>query len=73
MRIGPLETLGQAPETVILDDRYRKGAFQTESTLAGFQLFPVTKGALLLVATVEGVSAFLIDVSGTLTALPAKL
>ena len=43
MRIGPLQTFAQAPESVILDDRYRKGVVQTDSTLTAFRLYPVPK------------------------------
>ena len=73
MRLSPIDRFASAPETIVYDDHFRKGAFQPDSTLVGYEVLPLSKGALLLLATVEGVSAFLVDETGKLTPLPTKL
>ena len=73
MRVGDPEQLATAPETILLDDHIREGTYRDESTLVDFELLPFGKNAVLLLGTVEGVYAFVVDASGTLTPLPTRL
>jgi len=57
----------------ILDDHIRDGAYRDESTLVGFELLPFGKSAVLLLGTVEGVYAFLVDEGGKLSPLPTRV
>ena len=73
MRVGPPDQLATAPETILLDDHIRDGAYRDESTLVGFELLPFGKSAVLLLGTVEGVYAFLVDDGGKLSPLPSRV
>ena len=73
MRVGAPDQLATAPETILLDDHIRDGAYRDESTLVGLELLPFGKSAVLLLGTVEGVYAFLVDADAKLTPLPTRL
>ncbi len=73
MRVGAPDQLAAAPETILFDDHIRNGDYRDESTLVGFELLPFGKNAVLLLGTVEGVYAFLVDASGKLSPLPSRL
>ena len=73
MRVGRPDQLATAPETILLDDHIRDGAYRDESTLVGFELLPFGKSAVLLLGTVEGVYAFLVDEGGKLSPLPTRV
>ncbi|MDB5216256.1 MAG: hypothetical protein JWO86_4183 [Myxococcaceae bacterium] len=73
MRVGAPDQLATAPETILLDDHIRDGAYRDESTLVGLELLPFGKNAVLLLGTVDGVYAFLVDVDGKLSSLPTRV
>ena len=73
MRVGTPDQLATAPETILLDDHVRDGAYRDESMLVGFELLPFAKSAVLLLGTVEGVYAFLVETDGKLSPLPTRL
>ena len=49
------------------------GAYRDESTLVGFELLPFGKSAVLLLGTVEGVFAFVVEEGGKLSPLPTRM
>jgi hypothetical protein len=73
MRLGAPDQLATAPETILLDDHIRDGVYREESTLVGFELLPFGKSAVLLLGTVEGVYAFMVDADGKPTPLPTRV
>ena len=73
MRVGAADQLATAPETILLDDHIRDGVYRDESTLVGFELLPFGKTAVLLLGTVEGVYAFMVDADAKLTPLPTRV
>ncbi len=73
MRLGSPERFEAAPETILLDDHIRDGAYRDESTLVGFELLPFGKSAVLLLGTVDGVYAFIVSSDGKLAPLPTRL
>lgn len=73
MRLAPADQIASASDTVIFEDHLRDGSYRVESTLVDFQLVPAPGGVLLLLGTVEGVYAHLVDASGKLTPLATKL
>ncbi len=73
MRLGVPEQMASAPETILLDDHIRDGAYRDESTLVGLDLLPFGKNAVLLLGTVEGVYAFLVEEGGKVSPLPTHL
>jgi hypothetical protein len=64
MRLAAPDQLAAAPDVVLYDDHIKDGAFREESTLVGFLLFPTAHGALLLLGTVDGVYAYMVDATG---------
>lgn len=73
MRVGAADQLANAPETILLDDHIRDGAYRDESTLVGLELLPFGRSAVLLLGTVDGVYAFLAEADGKLSPLPSRL
>ena len=73
MRVSAPKQLATAPETILLDDHIRDDTFRDESTLVGLELLPFGKNAVLLLGTIEGVYAFLVDAEGKLSALPTRM
>ena len=73
MRVGAPDLLAAAPETILLDDHIRDGTYRDESTLVGIELLPFGESAVLLLGTVEGVFAFLVDATGKLAPLPTSM
>ncbi len=73
MRVGAADQLATAPETILLDDHIREGAYRDESTLVGLELLPFGKSAVLLLGTVDGVFAYLVEAEGKLSPLPTRL
>jgi hypothetical protein len=73
MRVGAPDQLATAPETILLDDHIRDGAYRDESTLIGFELLPFGRSAVLLLGTVEGVYALVVEPDGKVAPLPTRM
>ncbi|MBX3187676.1 MAG: hypothetical protein KF819_11700 [Labilithrix sp.] len=73
MRLAPADQIASAPDTILFEDHLHEGAYRVESTLVDFQLVPVPGAALLLMGTVDGVYAHLVDASGKLQPVATKL
>lgn len=73
MRLAPFHEISSAHDAVIFDGHLRDGTYRAESTLVEFQLVPAPGGALLLLGTVDGMYAELIDDEGALHPVATKL
>lgn len=73
MRVGRPEALTATPDTLLLDDHVREGSYRGESAIVGIQLLPYDKRAIMLLSTVEGVFAFVVDGDGKSTPLATRL
>jgi hypothetical protein len=73
MRFAPPQELGNVPDEVLFDDHVKDSALRDESTMVGFELWPNAHGALLLLGTVEGVFAYVIDATGKRTPATTSL
>jgi hypothetical protein len=60
-------------DEVLFDDHVKDGVVRDESTMVGFELWPMAHGALLLLGTVEGVYAYIIDSTGKRTPVTTAL
>jgi hypothetical protein len=69
MRMGPIETIANAPDVILYDDMMKDGRVGTLSTLFDLKLFSREGYALLLLSTQTGVHGLRIDSSGKVTPL----
>lgn len=67
MRLGAPDSFERATDSVVFDDHWHDGTYETASTLLGFRLFSRESVALLLLSTTRGLHALRIDPDGTVT------
>jgi hypothetical protein len=72
MRLGPIETIGTAPDVVLYDDMMKDGHVGSLSTLFDLKLFSREGYALLLLSTQTGVHGVRIDANGTVAPLSVQ-